>query len=76
MYTKDELEELAKVFEKHPQLFILSDELYEYINYAHDGGGGHQSIAQFDAIKDQGNCFEWPEQRICDDRLEAWLYCS
>ena len=53
VYTKDELEALAKVFEKHPQLFILSDEIYEYINYAHDGGGGHQSIAQFGAIKER-----------------------
>ncbi len=53
VYTKDELEALAKVFEKHPQVFVLSDEIYEYINYAHDNGGGHQSIAQFDSIKDR-----------------------
>ncbi|HEV8081792.1 MAG TPA: pyridoxal phosphate-dependent aminotransferase [Chitinophagaceae bacterium] len=53
VYTKDELEKLAKVFEKHPDVFIISDEIYEYINYAHDGGGGHQSIAQFDYIKDR-----------------------
>lgn len=53
VYTKDELEKLAKVFEKHPDVFIISDEIYEYINYAHDGGGGHQSIAQFDSIKDR-----------------------
>lgn len=53
VYTKDELEKLAKVFEKYPGVFIISDEIYEYINYAHDGGGGHQSIAQFDFIKDR-----------------------
>lgn len=53
VYTKDELEALAKVFQKHPDIYILSDEIYEYINYAHDGGGGHQSIAQFDSIKDR-----------------------
>ena len=53
VYTKDELETLAKVFEKYPEVFIISDEIYEYINYAHDGGGGHQSIAQFDSIKDR-----------------------
>ena len=53
VYTKDELEALAKVFEKHPDVFIISDEIYEYINYAHDSGGGHQSIAQFDSIKDR-----------------------
>ncbi len=53
VYTKNELEGLAKVFQKHPNIFIISDEIYEYINYAHDGGGGHQSIAQFDFIKDR-----------------------
>ncbi len=53
VYTKDELEALAKVFEKHPGVFIISDEIYEYINYASDGGEGHQSIAQFNSIKNQ-----------------------
>jgi aspartate aminotransferase len=53
VYTKNELEGLAKVFQKNPQIFIISDEIYEYINYAHDGGGGHQSIAQFDYLKDR-----------------------
>lgn len=53
VYTKNELEELAKVFQKHPGIFIISDEIYEYINYAHDRGGGHQSIAQFDYLKDR-----------------------
>ncbi len=53
VYTKSELEGLVKVFEKNPNVVVLSDEIYEYINYAHDGGGGHQSIAQFDSIKDR-----------------------
>ncbi len=53
VYTKSELEDLAKVFEKYPNVVVLSDEIYEYINYAHDGGGGHQSIAQFVSIKDR-----------------------
>ncbi|MEP6926959.1 MAG: pyridoxal phosphate-dependent aminotransferase [Ginsengibacter sp.] len=53
VYTKKELEELAKVFQRHPGIFIISDEIYEYINYAHDEGGGHQSIAQFDYLKDR-----------------------
>ncbi len=51
VYTKKELEGLSKVFEKHPDVFVISDEIYEYINYAKDGGEGHQSIAQFDSIK-------------------------
>jgi aspartate aminotransferase len=49
VYTKDELKSLATVFAKHPDVMIISDEIYEYINFA----GKHESIAQFDAIKDQ-----------------------
>jgi len=49
VYSKDELEGLAKVFEKNPHVYILSDEIYEHINFI----GGHESIAQFDSIKDR-----------------------
>lgn len=49
VYSKDELAALVKVFEKHPEIIILSDEIYEYINFM----GKHESIAQFDSIKDQ-----------------------
>lgn len=49
VYTKEELAGLAAVFEKHPHIMIISDEIYEYINYT----GQHQSIAQFDAIKNR-----------------------
>jgi aspartate aminotransferase len=49
VYTKKELQALVTVFEKHPQIFILSDEIYEYINYV----GKHESIAQFESIKDR-----------------------
>ena len=52
VYTKNELERLAKVFEKNPNIFIISDEIYEYINYANDNGG-HESIAQFNYLKDR-----------------------
>ena len=53
VYTKNKLEALAKVFEKYPGIFIISDEIYEYINYANVNGGGHESIAQFDYLKDR-----------------------
>jgi aspartate aminotransferase len=49
VYNKQELRALADVFEKHPQVFIISDEIYEYINFV----GKHESIAQFDSIKDR-----------------------
>jgi aspartate aminotransferase len=49
VYSKAELAALAAVFEKHPDVFIMSDEIYEYINFT----GKHESIAQFEAIKDR-----------------------
>lgn len=49
VYTKDELAALAQVFRKHPNVFIISDEIYEYINFV----GKHESIAQFEDLKDR-----------------------
>ena len=49
VYSKSELEALVEVFRKHPQITILSDEIYEYINFE----GAHESIAQFADIKDR-----------------------
>jgi aspartate aminotransferase len=49
VYSKAELEALAEVFRKYPDLVILSDEIYEYINF----GGQHESIAQFEDLKDR-----------------------
>ena len=49
VYSRQELEELAEVFSTHSNIFIISDEIYEYINFV----GKHESIAQFDSIKDQ-----------------------
>jgi aspartate aminotransferase len=49
VYTKEELSALAEVFKKHPQIFIISDEIYEYINYV----GKHESIAQFPELKER-----------------------
>ncbi|MCP9753117.1 pyridoxal phosphate-dependent aminotransferase [Ferruginibacter sp. HRS2-29] len=49
LYTRDELAGLVKVFEKHPDVFIMSDEIYEHINFQ----GKHESIAQFESVKDR-----------------------
>lgn len=49
VYSKEELKALADVFAKYPQVFIISDEIYEYINFVNK----HESIAQFDFIKDR-----------------------
>jgi len=49
VYSREELIALAEVFKKHPNVFIMSDEIYEYINFE----GEHESIAQFDFLKDR-----------------------
>ena len=49
VYNGEELAALADVFRRHPQVFIISDEIYEYINYS----GKHYSIAEHDDIKDR-----------------------
>lgn len=49
VYSKEELAALAEIFKKHPQVYIMSDEIYEYINFV----GKNESIAQFAEIKDQ-----------------------
>jgi len=46
VYTLDELKAFAAVFERYPQIFIISDEIYEHINFT----GTHHSIASFDSI--------------------------
>ncbi|ROI10565.1 pyridoxal phosphate-dependent aminotransferase [Chryseobacterium sp. H3056] len=48
-YTYEELEALATVVAKHPQITVISDEIYEYINY----DGKHTSIAEFPQVYEQ-----------------------
>lgn len=49
LYTKEELRGLAEVVKDYPRAIIMADEIYEHINFQ----GKHESIAQFDFIKDQ-----------------------
>lgn len=49
VYSKEELAALATVFEKHPDIYIISDEIYELINFV----GKHESISQFESLKDR-----------------------
>ena len=49
VYSKEELAALAVVFRKYPNIFIISDEIYEYINFV----GSHESLAQFDDLKER-----------------------
>ena len=49
VYTRDELKALAEVVAKHPDILILSDEIYEHINYT----GWRVSIAEFESVRDR-----------------------
>lgn len=49
LYSQDELKAIAAVVAKHPHVLVMADEIYEHINFE----GRHQSIAQFEEIKDQ-----------------------
>ena len=49
VYSREELNGLAQVFKKYPDICIMSDEIYEYINFT----GVHESIASFDFLKDR-----------------------
>jgi len=46
VYSKEELEGLAEVLKKHPNIYVVSDEIYEHINFR----GGHVSIAEIDGM--------------------------
>jgi len=49
VYTKEELEALSKIVLEHNNLFVLSDEIYEHINYV----GCHASIAACEGMKER-----------------------
>ena len=47
LYSKEELEALATVLIKHPNIYVVSDEIYEHINYT---GKPHASMAGIDGM--------------------------
>ena len=49
VYTKEELRDLADVLVKYPNIVVISDEIYEHINFS----GKHVSLAQFSDVYDQ-----------------------
>lgn len=49
VYSDEELSALSKVLEDNENIFIVSDEIYEHINYQ----GGHNSIGTYNAVKDR-----------------------
>lgn len=49
VYSQEELNALAEVLQRHPQVFVISDEIYEHINYV----GSHASIALCPGMKER-----------------------
>ena len=49
VYNEKELKEIVDVLESHKNIFVVSDEIYEHINYK----GGHLSIGSFESIKER-----------------------
>ncbi|TVR72173.1 MAG: pyridoxal phosphate-dependent aminotransferase [Marinilabiliales bacterium] len=49
VYTRDELSDFVEILNRYPDIFIISDEIYEHINFV----GKHESIASFKEIKDR-----------------------
>lgn len=49
VYSKSELRALADVLKKHPNIYVVSDEIYEHINFV----GGHASMAEFEDMYDR-----------------------
>lgn len=49
VYSRDELAALVAILKNHPEILIITDEIYEHINYI----GSHASIAQFPEVKKQ-----------------------
>lgn len=50
LYSTEELRALADVLQKHPDIYVVSDEIYEHINFTTDG---HASMAQFEDMFDR-----------------------
>ncbi|MCS6934673.1 MAG: pyridoxal phosphate-dependent aminotransferase [Chitinophagales bacterium] len=50
VYTHKELREIAEVVKKHPRMYVIADEIYEYINFT---GEPHASLAGFSDVKEQ-----------------------
>lgn len=49
VYTKEEIEPIVEVLERHKDVYVVSDEIYEHINFT----GGHVSIGAYPSIKDR-----------------------
>ena len=72
VYSEQEYIALSKILEKYPNIYILSDEIYEHINY----GILTLVLLEFHQCMREQYC-QWTCKSFCNDRLENWLHwCS
>jgi aspartate aminotransferase len=64
VYSKAELEAIVNVLAKYPNIIVVSDEIYELINFV----GGHISIGTFEAVKDR-NWDIWQDPKKSSRRV-------
>ena len=76
IYSRKELEDLAQVLRKHPNIFFLSDEIYEHINYI----GQHTSMAEIEGMYERtitvnglSKAFAMPGWRMGYMGAPAWI---
>ena len=73
-YTKNEIQDLAKVLIKNKKVHILSDDIYEHIKY--DNFNFFYDRSSNIKVKRQNTNDEWCQQVVCNDRMENWLCCG
>jgi aspartate aminotransferase len=49
VFNKEELDAMVEVLDRHPDIYVVADEIYEHINYT----GGHVSIGAYPSMKDR-----------------------
>jgi aspartate aminotransferase len=76
VYSKDEMKAIADVIARHPKIIIITDEIYEHINFT----GKHESIAQFANVFDRtvvvngvSKCFAMTGYRIGYIAAPRWI---
>ena len=76
VFTREELKSFAEVIARHPEVYVLSDEIYEHINFLDQ----HVSIAEFDEIKERvivvnglSKSFAMTGWRICYIGAPKWI---
>ena len=72
VYSKRELESIAKMLEKYPNIYVVADEIYEHINFDEK----HFSIGSIASMKEKTITVNGVSKGFRNDWLESWFYWS